>query len=140
MEHIIGKDRFPAFTSTLEERIKSDNPARFINAFMELLLLEQMAFRLTSAATGRSSTTTAITTVSAPPVNWPQNACATSSCTGSLRDTARNAVCLEIVGRKDKALGLPLPQEGRETKVPPRSLTASYQQVSKAATNMSRKF
>ena len=53
MEHIADKDRFQTFTSTLEERITSDNPARVINAFMELLLLEQVAFRLTSAATGR---------------------------------------------------------------------------------------
>ena len=44
MEYIAGKDRFQAFTSTLEERIASDNPVRVIDAFVEVLPLEQMDF------------------------------------------------------------------------------------------------
>ncbi|WP_017731544.1 transposase [Nafulsella turpanensis] len=55
MEHIAGKDRFQAFTSTLEERITSDNPVRVIDAFVEVLPLEKMGFRVKPAATGRPS-------------------------------------------------------------------------------------
>ena len=56
MEHITGKDRFQAFTSTLEERIASDNPVRVIDAFVEVLPLEQMGFtKVKPASTGRPS-------------------------------------------------------------------------------------
>ena len=55
MEHIIGQDRFQAFTSTLEERIASDNPVRVIDAFVEVLPLKKMGFKIMPAATGRPS-------------------------------------------------------------------------------------
>ena len=55
MEHIVGKDRFQACTSTLEERIASDNPVRVIDAFVEVLPLEKMGFKVKPAVTGRPS-------------------------------------------------------------------------------------
>ncbi|WP_051049927.1 transposase [Nafulsella turpanensis] len=55
MEHIIGQDRFQAYTSTLEERIAADNPVRVIDAFVEVLPLEKMGFKVQPAATGRPS-------------------------------------------------------------------------------------
>ena len=54
MKPIIGKNRFQAFTSTLEERIASDNPVRVINAFVEVLPLEKMGFsKVKPVSTGR---------------------------------------------------------------------------------------
>ena len=56
MEHIIGKDRFQAFSTSLEERIASDNPVRVIDAFVEVLPLEKMGFtKVKPASTGRPS-------------------------------------------------------------------------------------
>ena len=56
MEHIIGKDRFQAYSFTLEERIAPDNPVRVIDAFVEVLPLEKMGFsKVKPASTGRPS-------------------------------------------------------------------------------------
>ena len=56
MEHIHGKDRFQAFTFTLEERIAADNLVRFIDVFVEVLSLEKMGFtKVKPESTGRLS-------------------------------------------------------------------------------------
>lgn len=56
MEHIIGQDRFQAFSTTLEERIAADNPVRVVDAFVEILPLEKMGFtKVKPQATGRPS-------------------------------------------------------------------------------------
>ena len=60
MQHIRGISRNQMTISSLESRIASDNPIRFIDAFVENIDLKALGFEVQTLKTGRSSFDTKI--------------------------------------------------------------------------------